>query len=163
VAGDALPATAVGHVVRLSVSDGGVPKRAVDALHVAYDGVVGDRQASRRHHGAPFQALCLWHAETIDQLAADGHPITYGDAGENVTISALDWPAVRPGVRLRMGSVLCEISSHAEPCSKNAQWFSDGNFSRIHDRNGPWSRMYATVIEPGGISVADTAVVEPVG
>jgi len=161
VAADALPATTVGHVVRLSVSDGGVPKRAIGAVDVGYDGVTGDRQASRRHHGAPFQALCVWHAETIDQLAADGHPITYGDAGENVTISGIDWPMVRPGVRLQLGSVLCEVSSHAEPCNKNAQWFSDRDFSRIHDRNGPWSRMYATVVEPGSIAVGDTAVVEP--
>lgn len=163
VAVDALPEYSVGHVVRVSVSDGGVPKRAVDAVEVGFAGVTGDRQASRRHHGAPFQALCLWHAETIDQLAADGHPITYGDAGENVTISGIEWPIVRPGVRVRLGSVLCEVSSHAEPCSKNAQWFSDRDVSRIHDRNGPWSRMYATVIEPGSITVGDTAVVEPDG
>ena len=161
VAAGALPPTTLGHVVRLSVSDGGVPKRAVDAVEVGYDGVAGDRQATRRHHGSPFQALCLWDAETIDQLAADGHPISYGDAGENVTISEIDWPVVRPGVRLRLGSVVCEISSHAEPCAKNARWFSDGDVSRIHDRNGPWSRMYATVIEPGSIAVGDAAVVEP--
>lgn len=159
----ALPDNSVGLVVRLSVSDGGVPKRAVDAVDVGFGGVEGDRQAARRHHGAPFQALCLWHAETIDQLAADGHPITYGDAGENVTLSEIEWRTVRPGVRLRLGSVLCEISSHAEPCSKNAQWFSDRDYSRIHDRNGPWSRMYATVIEPGSITVGDHAIVEPAG
>jgi len=163
VAADGLPPTTIGHVVRLSVSDGGVPKRPIDAFEVGYDGVIGDRQASRRHHGAPFQALCLWDAETIDQLAADGHPIGYGDAGENVTISEIDWPVVRPGVRLRLGSVVCEISSHAEPCSKNAQWFSDRDISRIHDRNGPWSRMYATVIVPGSIAVGDHAIVEPDG
>lgn len=161
VAADALPSSTIGHVVQLSVSDGGVPKRAADAVDVDFGGVVGDRQATRRHHGSPFQALCLWDAETIDQLAADGHPISYGAAGENVTISEIDWPVVRPGVRLRLGSVVCEVSSHAEPCSKNVRWFSDGDVSRIHDRNGPWSRMYATVIEPGSITVGDPAVVEP--
>jgi len=163
VAADALPPTTIGHVVRLSLSDGGVPKRAVETVEVGFGGVVGDRQATRRHHGSPFQALCLWDAETVDQLAADGHPISYGDAGENVTISEIDWPVVRPGVRLRLGSVVCEVSSHAEPCSKIAQWFDDRDVSRIHDRNGPWSRMYATVIEPGAIAVGDAAVVEPVG
>lgn len=157
----AIPATATGHVKRLSVSAGGVPKRSVEHVEVGFGGVIGDRQASRRHHGSPFQALCLWNVESIDRLAAEGHPIAHGDAGENVTIAGIDWLSVRPGVRLRLGSALCEISSHAEPCSKNARWFSDGDFSRIHDDNGPLSRMYATVIGPGSIAVGDAAVLEP--
>jgi len=161
VAAEALPETTMGRVDRVSVSDGGVPKQAVDSIEVRHGGVVGDRQGSRRHHGAPFQALCLWNTETIDELAAHGHPIAAGDAGENITLSGFDWPRVRPGVRLMVGSALCEISSYAEPCKKNAQWFSDGDFTRIHDRNGPWSRIYATVLQPGVVAVGDAAVLEP--
>lgn len=161
VAAGALPPTSTGTVERLSVSDGGLPKLSVDRVDVDFGGVAGDRQASRNHHGSPFQALCLWNVESIDHLAAEGHPISYGATGENVTIAGIDWPSVRPGVRLRLGSILCEISSHAEPCNQNARWFSDGDFTRIHDRNGPWSRMYATVIEPGSIALGDAAVLEP--
>jgi MOSC domain-containing protein YiiM len=161
IAAGALPISAVGRVVRLGVSDGGVPKRAVDRATAGFDGLVGDRQSSRRHHGAPFQALCIWNVETIAELADRGHPIGPGDAGENVTAAGLDWPSVRPGVRLELGSVLCEVSSYAEPCKQNARWFSDRDFTRIHDRNGPWSRVYATVLEPGVIAVDDEAVLEP--
>lgn len=160
-AAGALPETTIGRVDRLSRSHGGVPKRSVDSIEVRHSGVVGDRQNSRRHHGAPFQALCLWNTETIDELASRGHPISAGSAGENVTLSGLDWPTARPGVRLLIGSVLCEISSYAEPCKKNAPWFSDGDFTRIHDRNGPWSRIYATVLRPGVVSAGDAAVLEP--
>ena len=156
-----LPASATGRAVRLSVSDGGVPKRAVDRVDVDFSGVVGDRQATRRHHGSPFQALCLWNAESIDELAALGHPIGYGDAGENVTMSGLDRSHVVPGVRLRLGTVVCEVSSYAWPCKQNAQWFTDGDFTRIHHENGPWSRMYATVLEPGAIATGDDVVLEP--
>jgi MOSC domain-containing protein YiiM len=163
ISAGALPVTAVGRVVRLGVSDGGVPKRAADRATVGFDGVAGDRQSSRRHHGAPFQALCIWNVETIAELADRGHPIGPGDAGENITVAGLDWPSVRPGVRLGLGSVLCEVSSYAEPCSKNARWFSDRDFTRIHDRNGPWSRVYATVLVPGDIAVDDHAVLEPAG
>ena len=157
----ALPTTATGRVAQLFVSVGGVPKHAVERVTVAFDGVVGDRQHTRRHHGAPFQALCLWNLESIGDLAAQGHPIHAGAAGENVTIAGLDWASVRPGVRLALGSVLCEISSYAVPCKQNARWFTDGDFSRIHHENGPWSRVYATVREPGEIVVRDSAVLEP--
>lgn len=157
----ALVAPATGSVTALHRGDGGVPKQAVDSVEVDHTGVVGDRQATRRHHGAPFQALCIWSAEVIAALAADGHPIGPGSAGENVTIAGLPWGDVVPGMHLRIGSVLCEVSSYAVPCTQNAPWFSDRRFDRIHHRHGPVSRMYATVLEPGSIAVGDAAVLEP--
>lgn len=155
------PTTAHGTVVQLNASDGGVPKSAVDSVEVDFRGVVGDRQAARRHHGRPWQALCLWSKEVIDQLEVEGHPIFPGAAGENVTISGLDWSTIAMGTRLRLGEVLAQISAPAVPCAKNAQWFSDGDFNRLHHRNGPISRLYATVIEPGTIATGDAVIVEP--
>ncbi|MFZ9627892.1 MAG: MOSC domain-containing protein [Ilumatobacteraceae bacterium] len=156
-----LPATAVGRVAALHVSDGGVPKSAREHLEVSWSGARGDRQNSRKHHGAPFQALCLWSGEVIDALAADGHPIAPGLAGENITVRGLQWGDVRPGVRLRVGTVLCEVSSYAVPCRHLAQWFSDGRFDRIHHDKGTVSRVYATVLEPGEVSTGDAVVLEP--
>ncbi|HEY1740821.1 MAG TPA: DinB family protein, partial [Acidimicrobiia bacterium] len=49
-----------GTVVQINVSDGGVPKRPVDAVAVGYRGLEHDRQRSRRHHGRVWQALCLY-------------------------------------------------------------------------------------------------------
>jgi MOSC domain-containing protein YiiM len=71
----------------LSRSDGGVPKHSTDHVTVGFRGVDGDRQATRAHHGSPWQALCLWSREVIDALVAEGHPIAPGAAGENVTIA----------------------------------------------------------------------------
>lgn len=156
-----LPHQSSGTVVALHLGDGGVPKRSVRSLDVDHGGVVGDRQATRRHHGAPWQALCLWSEEVIAAFAAGGHPIGPGFAGENVTIAGLRWGDVRPGVRLSIGSVECEVSSYAVPCRQNAAWFSDRNFGRIHHRHGPVSRMYATVLRPGSIELGDPVVVEP--
>ena len=53
-------------------------------------------------------------------------------------------------------------SSYAVPCRHLAQWFTDGRFDRIHHRNGPLSRVYATVLEPGEVATGDDAVLEPV-
>lgn len=156
-----MPATATGTVVALHRSDGGVPKGGVESVAVSAEGVAGDRQATRRHHGRPWQALCLWSAEVIEALAAEGHDLAPGHAGENVTLSGLPWNEVRSGARLRLGGVLTEVSVFAIPCAKQARWFSDGQFQRIHHENGPISRVYAFVIEPGRIAAGDPAVLEP--
>lgn len=161
VMSQSLPATATGSIEQVSASGGGVPKLPLPRVEVGFGGVVGDRQASRVHHGRPWQALCLWSREVIDQLRAEGHPIDAGSAGENITIVGLPWPEVGPGVRLRLGTVLCQVMAFAVPCKQNAQWFSDGNFNRIHHRNGPISRVYALVLEPGVIAPGDAAILEP--
>ncbi len=152
----------IGEVTHLAVSGGGVPKRGVDGFQVGWSGAEGDVQSDRRHHGRPFQALCLWSADVIAALQAEGHPIEAGLAGENVTVSGVDWASLRPGTIVRIGTVLAEISSHATPCSKNAGWFSDRQFRRVdHDEHPGWSRLYATVLEPGAVTVGDRFEVEP--
>ena len=154
--------TQEGLVHQLSASDGGVPKRPITVAEVGDRGLLGDRQAARQHHGRPLQALCLWSLEVIDALQAEGHPIEPGAAGENITLSGIDWSTIRPGTQLLIGDVLAEISAWSTPCSKNAQWFSDGDFNRMdHDRHPGWSRAYAWVREPGTIRTGDAVIVEP--
>ncbi len=113
---------------------------------MGWRGLDGDRQASRKHHGRVWQALCLWSADVVEALAAEGHPVFPGAAGENVSVRGLDWAAVRPGVRLRLGSVLAEVTVPALPCAKNARWFVDGDFNRMHhERDRAVTRWYALV------------------
>jgi len=151
-----------GAVVALHTSGGGVPKLPIDAARVERDGIVGDRQADAKHHGRPFQALCLWSREVISGLAADGHPINAGAAGENVTTSGIDWTSLRPGSLMRIGTVLAEVSFPATPCAKQTGWFSDGDFGRIdHDRNPGLTRWYAWVREPGDIRPGDQILLSP--
>lgn len=153
--------SAVGAVSRLFVSDGGVPKSPVPSIEVDHGGVVGDRQANRVHHGRPWQALCLWSTEVIDGFRRQGHPLGPGLAGENITLTGIPWARVRPGVHLRIGEVLAEVSAYAVPCKKNAAWFVDGHFDVMHHRHGPVSRAYATVLEPGSVSLGDAVLLEP--
>lgn len=150
-----------GSVLQLSTSDGGVPKAALPSVDVGRGGLLGDRQANRTHHGRPFQALCLWSSEVIDALRAEGHPVRPGAAGENITVTGIDWASLRPGTRLLIGQVLCEVSAWATPCRKIDRWFT-GRSDRIdHDRHPGWSRAYAWVLEPGTIATGDGVLVEP--
>ena len=156
------PATATGTVAQLNVSSGGVPKLPVATARIGKRGIEGDRQATRRHHGRPWQALCLWSAEAIARLQGEGHPIEAGAAGENVTVAGLEWAEIRPGVRLQVGEAVIEASLYALPCNKNARWFVDGDFGRMeHTRERGISRIYAWVLTDGEVHVGDAVVVEP--
>lgn len=150
------------HVVQISVSDGGVPKLPIDIAHIGERGVEGDRQDDLRHHGSPDQALCLYSLEVIEALKVEGHPIGPGLAGENLTISGLDWKNLRPGMRLRFGDeVLAELTDIATPCGKNKAWFKMGNYRRMSDELHPGSsRWYAKVIEAGTIVPGDDVTIE---
>jgi MOSC domain-containing protein YiiM len=148
-----------GRVHQINVSDGGVPKLPVREARITSSGVSGDRQADLRHHGGPDRAVCLYSLDVIQGLQAEGHPIGSGSAGENLTLSGLDWKDVGPGRRLRIGQALIEVTYPAVPCAKNAQWFSDGNFSRILGSRYPGSsRMYGRVLEDGRVRVGDPAL-----
>lgn len=145
-----------GVVAGLFLSDGGVPKSAVDSVEIGWRGVLGDRQASRQHHGRPWQAVCLWSADIVSDLARAGHPIRPGSAGENVSIRGLDWSTARPGTRLTLGSVTLALAAYAIPCSKNARWFNDGDYDRMSHERSDHSRVYARVVTPGRLGVGDT-------
>lgn len=145
-----------GRLEQINVSAGGVPKTAVPTARVGHQGLEGDAQRDRKHHGRPFQAVCLWAREVIEGLAATGHPIAAGCAGENFTLSGVDWAAMRPGARLRVGTVTLEVSFPATPCHHQTRWFADGDFSRIDfDREPRATRWYAWVREPGDVAVGD--------
>ena len=126
----------------------------------------GDRQATRKHHGRPFQALSLWSAEVMKTLRSEGHHVVPGSAGENLTVSGLNWSDVRPGTRVRIGEVLCDISSYAVPCKQLADLFVDRDFNRIHhdrdlENKTASCRVYATVVERGNVSPGDPITFEP--
>ena len=149
-----------GTVARVNRSDGGVPKTAVAEAVVGRRGLAGDRQASRRHHGRPWQALCLWSADVIDALVAEGHPVGPGCTGENLTLRGVDWARLRSGLVLAIGPVRCRLSVPAEPCRNIDGCFSGTSSRRIdHDRHPGWSRWYATVLDGGTVRAGDPAVV----
>jgi MOSC domain-containing protein YiiM len=160
-ADDAVP-TRHGLLDQINSSGGGVPKTAVDSATVGVRGVEGDVQATRMHHGRPWQALCLWSREVIHGFSADGHPIAPGCAGENVTLSGVDWASLRGGTMIEIGEVRCQLSAPAVPCRKNAQWFTDGDFSRMnHDLHPEASRWYASVVRTGTMRPGDAVTVSP--
>jgi MOSC domain-containing protein YiiM len=147
----------LGRVARINLSDGGVPKLPVESAEVRVEGLVGDRQRDRGLHGGPDRAVCLWSLEVIEALQREGHPISAGDAGENLTIAGLDWVELVPGSRLRIGpEVRLEITDYTTPCRTIWRSFRLRRYGRISQKRFPGqSRLYARVLQPGFIATGD--------
>jgi len=149
----------VGRIVQLSVSIGGVPQRAVETVRVAPLGLDGDGHRDHEHHGGPGRAVCLFAMEAIRELQAEGHPLAAGALGENVTLEGLDWSAVQPGARLRLGEeVLLEITGYKTPCFNIRPAFRGGDYSLVSQKRHPGrSRVYARVVSTGTLRRGDPA------
>jgi MOSC domain-containing protein YiiM len=148
-----------GRIVQLSVSNGGVPKRAVPTARVSTLGLAGDAHHNHEHHGGPERAVCLYSMEAIRALNAEGHRVEPGGLGENVTLEGLDWAAVEPGAHLLLGDrVLLQVTRYTTPCFNIKAAFKDGDFARVsHKRHAGWSRVYARVLVEGSIRAGDPA------
>ena len=144
----------VGRVESINVSGGGVPKSTRVDAWISRNGVYGDAQANRRLHGGPERAVCIYALELIEALRTEGHPITIGTTGENLTIAGLDWALVEPGTVWRAGDSVLEIASYTAPCKTIRDSFLDKRYKRIsHKVNPGWSRVYARVLEEGRVRV----------
>jgi MOSC domain-containing protein YiiM len=146
-----------GRIVQLSVSPGGVPKRAVAAAWVGRLGLDGDGHRDMEHHGGPERAVCLFPSEAIQALVAEGHAITPGAIGENVTTEGLDWSLVVPGAHLLLGAdVLVQVTRFTSPCTNIASVFRGRDYSRVSQKRHPgWSRVYARVLAEGELQAGD--------
>lgn len=148
-----------GRIVQLARSDGGVPKLAISEAHAGALGLEGDRQIHTKHHGGPEKALCLFSREVIDVLRAEGHPITPGSTGENVTIEGLDWAALHTGTRIALGDeVVVELTKEATPCKQIADSFAGRKFDRLGVPGQ--MRWYCRVLVPGLLRVGTSVRVE---
>lgn len=147
---------------QINISSGGVPKLPVEGpVVVTTLGLVGDGHDDS-DHGGPERALCLFSLDVIEALQVEGHPIRPGNAGENLTISGLDWATLETGDRFRIGdTVMAELTTPTTPCVTNAGWFLDRNYRRMDPELRPgWSRWYARVIKGGTITAGDLVQVE---
>jgi MOSC domain-containing protein YiiM len=144
-------------VFQINISDGGVPKLSILSVEVTADGLAGDRQRNLKYHGGPDRAVCIYALERLLAFQAEGHPVYPGATGENLTLTGVDWDQIVPGVLMRIGeSLLIEITGYADPCPDLLPYFTDGAIYLMDQDQYPgWSRVYARVLEPGTVKVAD--------
>lgn len=91
------------------------------SVQIRFDGVAGDNQIDRKHHGYPAMALHLypadhyeWLREQFDHPAALAGP---GSMGENLSVEGVDETQIHIGDRFRFGTALIEASQPRQPCA----------------------------------------------
>lgn len=145
-----------GRVVQVNVSRGGVPKTAVPSAEVGVDGLAGDGHRDGEHHGGPDRAVCVYAMELIAALRAEGHTVSPGALGENLTVEGIDWASLTPDTCLLVGPVVLQVTRYTSPCFNIKGVFVEGAFSRISQKRHPgWSRVYARVLRPGSVRPGD--------
>ncbi|MBK9170678.1 MAG: MOSC domain-containing protein [Bryobacterales bacterium] len=160
-----------GTIIQVNVSRGGLPKRPIESGIVTPLGIEGDCCAHPKIHGGPMQAVLLITAETIDELAQRGYPVSYGSLGENLTVRGIDRRFLRSGQTFLAGTARIELTKLRTPCSALDVYGPDlqrelfdkavkqGDFSSPR-----WgmSGFYARVVTPGFVKAGDIMALEAV-
>ena len=158
-------------ILQVNVSKGGIPKTPVPAARLTFSRVEGDDLANKKLHGLPGQTVCLYSAELIDELKAEGFPLFPGALGENLTTEGIDFRQVRPGDRFRVGAEAeIRITRIRVPC-KTITVYGAGIREATYDtevKQGnvatpKWGRSgyYAEVLREGIVRPGDIIVPLP--
>lgn len=150
-------------ILQISVSPGGIPKRAIPQGPVTALGIAGDGHANPRVHGGPRQAILIVTSEGLDELKEQGFALYHGALGENLTTRGLNRKSVRIGQRYRIGDTLLEITKVRSPCDNLNVYpgiqkaIYDDEVKAGNPKSPRWglSGFYASVLRAGTIRPGD--------
>ena len=152
-----------GTIVQVSISAGGVPKRAIPSAELTENGIAG-YSWRYPYHGGRRKALLLITIEGIDELVARGFPLFPGALGENLTTRGLDRHRLRLKQRFRVGDCEIELTQLRTPCS-TLEVYGTGIEAALYDAevqagtagSPRWglSGFYASTIQSGTIRAGD--------
>jgi MOSC domain-containing protein YiiM len=145
--------TLQGLILQISISPGGIPKRAIASGNLEFRGFEGDYWAHPQIHGGPNQAVLLIASEALDALRAKGFPVYPGALGENLTTEGMDPAAWRSGQQYRAGEAVIELTKVRTPCST-----LDVYGPSIRREIGGLGGFYAKVIREGPIFPGNSIV-----
>jgi MOSC domain-containing protein YiiM len=109
------PEQSIGVVIQVSISTGGVPKRAIDEGHITTKGIAGDGWRHPVFHGTRRRAILLMTSEVLDEVAAQGFPVYPGALGENITTRGLDRRSLRIGQRFQAAAGRLDCAAAMNP------------------------------------------------
>ena len=120
------------------------------------DGVEGDGQADRKHHGGEHQAVYCYAHENYSHWAArlERRDFIYGQFGENLTTLGLLESEACIGDIYRIGGALIQVSQPRVPCYKLADKMGITGFEKTFmaaNRIG----FYARVLEEGRVEAGE--------
>ena len=119
-------------------------------------GLEGDVQVDKRVHGGPDKAVYIYPHEHYAhwEKFLSRKDFAFGQFGENLTTSGLLEDSVRVGDKLRIGSVLLQVTQPREPCFKLMTKMNDFTFAKPFLTSGR-TGFYLRVLEEGEVSAGD--------
>jgi MOSC domain-containing protein YiiM len=115
-----------------------------EANLVANFGLEGDR-----HAGRPQRQVSILNAETVDELAQRGMPVTPGILGENITVEGVPVMELPDGARLRIGEAELEITGDRPACREMLEIHEDALKAMV-GRAGKMARVIrGGTVRPG--------------
>ena len=122
--------------------------RPVTSCEVTEEGLTGD------HSRPGKRAVTLIQAEHLPVIAALANlpGVAPETLRRNILVSGLNLLALRKA-RLRLGTVLLEITGPCAPCSRMEKALGPGGFNAVRGHGG-WC---ARVLEPGRVAIGDRA------
>lgn len=120
------------------------------AAFIGTDGLAGDEQADRRHHGGPMKALLVY---PIEHYAGQG-PATRlpaGTLGENLSVRGLLETNVRIGDVFAIGDVIAKVTQPRRPCFKLGLRHQSPTLPRELESAGH-TGFYLRVLQPGFVT-----------
>lgn len=143
----------------------GIFKKPVDGpVQVGPTQIVGDKQADLVNHGGPDKAVYGYPWEHYAHWAAtlDRDDFALGQFGENLTTEGLLESDLSIGDRVRIGTVLLEVSQPRMPCFKLGIKMKLPSFPKVFMKSGLVG-FYFRVLEAGTLRAGDTITVEATG
>jgi MOSC domain-containing protein YiiM len=118
--------------------------RAAGQLVEEY-GLEGDR-----HAGRPLRQVSILNAETVQELAERGMPVTPGVLGENITLEGVPVMELPDGARLRIGAQAeVEITGDRPACKELLQIHREA-LKALVGRTGKMARVVrGGTVRPG--------------
>lgn len=140
----------------------GIDKHPVSGrARLGREGLAGDAQGDRKHHGGPEKALhhyaldhyAYWRS-AIGERELLGRP---GAFGENLATTGLVEAGIAVGDIFRLGSALIQVSQGRQPCWKLNQRFGVPDMALRLQSTGR-TGWYYRVIEEGDVAAGDGLV-----
>ncbi len=136
----------------------GFYKTSINKADINELGIIGDRQADKRHHGGSEKAL---HQYSLDayanlkkrykKLAPQFIP---GSMGENISASLMNEKNVYLGDKYQLGEVIIQVSQPRTPCWKINHKFHEPSMSKFIEEN-QLNGWYYRVLRTGQIERGD--------
>lgn len=130
----------------------GTQKRPVEAGHFITDwGIEGDAHAGHWH-----RQISLLSLEKIEAFRQRGVPLAYGDFGENLVVSGIDFSALPVGTWLQCGDVRLEMTQIGKECHQHC-----AIYQVVGDCIMPREGVFAKVLHEGMIRPGDMMEIVP--